>query len=312
MPRIALVTGADSNYFPLLLEWISSVRAFKESEGMDICVIDAGLTSAQLTTLKPHVKSVVKPDWPAGVPAEKTKGIEFLKSCVCRPFIREMFKGYDIYMWMDSDTWVQDWAGVQMFIDAAARKKDRIAITNGADRSYPKPVRVKWLWRWPYRVANFYFSNGKKPFGFSAAKTLCATYVMNAGCFALSAAAPHWDVWQKNVVLAAQKGRLFPAEQLSLGKTVYLDGCKAEYLPSYAHWICEYAPSWDAAKKVFVEPFTPHMTLGVLHLCGVDDQRASHKAKRVFETTDGGRIELNMRYPRLDAGDLATTKPGRG
>ncbi|MFA4994927.1 MAG: glycosyl transferase family 8 [Bdellovibrionales bacterium] len=312
MPQVALISGADSNYFPLLLEWISSVRAFKESEGMDICVIDAGLTPEQIAQLKPFVKSIVKPEWPAGIPASKTKGNDRLKSCVCRPFIREMFKGYDIYMWMDADTWVQDWSGVQMFLDAAARKKDRIAIINGADRSSPKQVRVKWLWRWPYRIANFYFSNAKKAFGFSIAKKLCDRYVMNVGCFALSAAAPHWERWQKNIVTAATKGKLFTAEQLTLGVMVYLEGYKAEFLPSYAHWFCDNPPLWDAQKKMFVEPFTPHETLGILHLCGVDAQRASRNAKLKVETTDGKSIELSLRYPHFAAGDLESEKPKRG
>ncbi|MFA5040471.1 MAG: glycosyl transferase family 8 [Bdellovibrionales bacterium] len=312
MPSIALVSGADSNYFPLLREWISSVRRCKESEGLDICVIDAGLTAEQISALKPEVKSIVSPEWPVGIPASKTKDMDRLKACVCRPFIREIFPGYDTYMWMDADTWVQDWAGAQMFLDAANLKKDRIAITNGADRAYPKSFRVKWLWRWPYRIANFYFSNGKAAYGFSVAKKLCTEYVMNAGCFALSAKAPHWDRWQKNIVAAAAKGKLFTAEQLSLGVTVYLDGCKAEMLPSYTHWICENAPFWDRQKGAFVEPFMPHMTLGVLHLVGVDALRASRKAEGKFQTTDGAFVALPLRYPHFDGGDLTTAKPKRG
>jgi hypothetical protein len=313
MPSIAFVSGADSNYYPLLREWIASVRQFKESAGMDICIIDSGLTPRQIDELKPLVKSLINPDWPEGIPKKKTKGKERLKSCVCRPFIRDMFPGYDIYMWMDADTWVQDWSAVEMFLGSANRKKDRIVVTNGADRSNPKQIRIKWLWHWPYRIGSFFLSNGKKAFGFSVAKKLCANQGISAGCFALSAQAPHWKVWQKNLVIAAANGKLFPAEQLALGKTVHFDGYKAELLPVYAHWVCGDAnPLWDQQKNAFVEPYTPHVTLGILHLCGVDNLRASKTAKKIFETMDGKQIELSLRYPHFNAGDLTVAKPKRG
>ena len=43
-----IVTLTDSNYFPLLEELIHSIRKFKESENVDICVLDAGLTADQI------------------------------------------------------------------------------------------------------------------------------------------------------------------------------------------------------------------------------------------------------------------------
>jgi hypothetical protein len=312
MPSVALISGADSNYYPLLREWIHSVRSFKESAAIDLCIIDGGLTSEQLNELRPLVKTIVNPAWPAGIPSRKTKGKDRLKTCVCRPFIREMFPDYDLYMWMDADTWVQDWSGVEMFLVAAGRKADRIVVTNGADRSAPKEFRVKWLWRWPYRVTNFYFNNGRRVLGFSEAKKLCTRFVVNAGCFALSAKAPHWERWQKNVVVAATKGRIFPAEQLALGMTIFLDGYEAEFLPSYAHWLCSTFPCWDEQQRVFVEPFMPHEVLGVLHLCGVDGMRASKMAKGRFETVDGSHVELNLRYPHYDGGELPLAKAKRG
>ncbi|MDD4616272.1 MAG: hypothetical protein PHW76_04040 [Alphaproteobacteria bacterium] len=311
MPKIALISGADKNYFPLLIEWIDSVRRFKESEGMDICVIDSGMTSEQLATVKPFCKSIVCPEWPADLPERKLKGNEGLKTNVCRPFIREIFPGYDTYMWMDADTWVQEWSSVQMFLDAADKKKDRFVATNGADRNAPKLFRIKWLWRWPRRVTNFYFNNTAKPFGFAAAQKLCAQAVINAGCFALSAQAPHWDRWKKLIVKAANKGKLFTSDQISLGVMIYIDGYKAEMLPSYAHWSCNLAPLWDPQKKAFVEPSTPHMALGVLHMHGIDEERASKKNKRLYETTDGGQIELNIRNPHIDGGDMLTVRMKR-
>ena len=43
MSKKTIVTLADSNYFPLLLELIHSIRKFKESENIDISVLMAAI-----------------------------------------------------------------------------------------------------------------------------------------------------------------------------------------------------------------------------------------------------------------------------
>ena len=48
MTKKTIVTLSDSNYFPLLEELIHSIRKFKESENIDICVLDAGLNLLKL------------------------------------------------------------------------------------------------------------------------------------------------------------------------------------------------------------------------------------------------------------------------
>lgn len=305
-----IVTGCDANYYPLLQELIASIRQFPESNAVDICIIDAGLSHEQVEALSGSAAHVVSPEWPAAIPAGRTKGKDYLKACVCRPFIPKMFPGYDMYVWLDADTWVQRWSAIEMFIEAA-KKGDRISLTSSADRAYTKPVRISWLGNWPIKVKNFYSSNGRKPFGNSFAKAMVAQYVLSAGCFALTADAPHWKRWQELVVEAATKGKLFPAEQLALGKLVHLEGYRAELLPAYTHWLCVCKPRWDAEQKLFVEPFMPHEPLGVLHLSGVDDLRADRTATTALETVTGDKVNLNYRFPGFDGGRLGRATPER-
>ena len=47
MKKNTIVTLADANYFPLLEELIQSIKRFKESEKVAICILDAGLTTEQ-------------------------------------------------------------------------------------------------------------------------------------------------------------------------------------------------------------------------------------------------------------------------
>ena len=55
MKKNVIVSLADANYFPLLEELINSIRRFKESESIAICILDAGLTQEQKDKLNNKV-----------------------------------------------------------------------------------------------------------------------------------------------------------------------------------------------------------------------------------------------------------------
>ncbi len=68
-----IVTLTDSNYFPLLEELIHSIRKFKESENVDICVLDAGLTADQIEKINTSVNEIKKAEWDIEIPFHKKK-----------------------------------------------------------------------------------------------------------------------------------------------------------------------------------------------------------------------------------------------
>ena len=47
MKKNVIVSLADANYFPLLEELIASIKRFRNSDSVAICVLDAGLTNEQ-------------------------------------------------------------------------------------------------------------------------------------------------------------------------------------------------------------------------------------------------------------------------
>ena len=85
--KTAFISSADANYYPMLLEWVHSIRRFPQSAGMDICILNAGLTDQQVQRLKDEGCIVKEAQWPCDLPAYKIRGREYLKSCICRPFI---------------------------------------------------------------------------------------------------------------------------------------------------------------------------------------------------------------------------------
>ena len=298
MSRVIFVSSSDHNYFPMLLEWVHCLRSFDEFKDMDIGIMNAGMTPEQLDILRPLVTTLIEAEWPCKIPAYKIRGREYLKACVSRPWIPKYFPGYDYYFWMDCDTWLQNTEGVKLFLEGASRNK--IALTGQVDRAYPRQIRVKWLGRWPWKVRGFYFSNALRAFGFKTAKELLPYHVLLAGAFCLKADAPHWKHWQNLVKKAVVKGKLFTAEQTSLGIMCYLDGYDFEILPGWTHWLCEFKPIWNKQKGKFVEPYLPHNEISILHLSGFDEMRLDRSITTDFKTMDGDTIQLSYRYPDFD------------
>ena len=99
MKSRAIVTLADSNYFELLLELIDSIKKYKESENVSICVLDAGLKDQEIEIIKKKVYSIKKAKWDIEVPSHKVLGREWLKSQVSRAFIPNYFPEFEHYDW---------------------------------------------------------------------------------------------------------------------------------------------------------------------------------------------------------------------
>ena len=95
MKKNVIVSLADSNYFPLLNELIDSIKTFKESSEVAICILDAGLSEDQKTELSSKVDEIKSAEWDIKVPDSKIKGREWLKSQVSRAFLPKYFPSYE-------------------------------------------------------------------------------------------------------------------------------------------------------------------------------------------------------------------------
>ena len=76
MKKNVIVSLADSNYFPLLDELVNSIKRFKESENVAICILDAGLTQEQKKTLLNKVDEIKSAEWDIEVPGYKVNNKE--------------------------------------------------------------------------------------------------------------------------------------------------------------------------------------------------------------------------------------------
>ena len=113
MKKNVIVSLADANYYPLLDELVDSIKQFKESENVAICILDAGLEEKQKNALLKKVDEIKPAEWDIEVPGYKVKGKEWLKSQVSRAFLPKYFPNYEKYVWIDCDAWVNDWQSVE-------------------------------------------------------------------------------------------------------------------------------------------------------------------------------------------------------
>ena len=300
--KLIIVSLAEKGYFSLIRDLVLSVRALRPE--VKIGILDLGFEPAQRDWLAERVEHLVAPDWDVEFP-HRAQTPNLLKAAVARPFLPRHFPGYEMYVYIDSDAWVQRWETIELYCSAAGR--DRIAITPEIDRAYkrhykrPKFLGMTLQWK-HYREA----------FGWRVAHRLGHNPMVNGGAFALHSEAPHWEAWQRAITRVLQRTRFFPAEQIAMNYLIFGERLPANFLPSYCNWMPgDAAPAFDRSRRLFVEPYVPHQPIGIMHLAGSDAK------SRTFQlaTTDGGTLETSLRYGETRAlcgqSDAETDAVGR-
>ena len=297
MKKNVIISLADSNYFLLLDELIDSIKRFKESQEIAICILDAGLEDKQKEILKKKVDSIESADWDIKVPEAKVKGKEWLKSQVSRAFLPKYFPGYEKYIWIDADAWVNSWYPIKLLLKACENNK--LSIVSSADRAYGRVLRAEWVFRSFARIKSQNYKHAKSS-GFSEtiARQVALKPHLNIGVFALQANSTHWEIWQKNLKKALSSGKVWGSEQIAMNVTIYSDGLDVEILPAYCNWTLIEALKFDKIRNTLVEPYLPNHEIGIVHFAGKNNDQIRNDKNFVskIETLDGDIIDKKLRF----------------
>jgi len=297
MKKNVIVSLADSNYFELLNELIDSIKRFDESKNVAICILDAGLTEDQKLKLSQKVDDIKSAEWDIKVPAFKVMGKEWLKSQVSRAFLPKYFPGYEKYLWIDADAWVNKWEALDLYFKGSNANK--LAISTSADRSYGRVLRADWLIGSIAKVKSQNYKHAKSS-GFSetVARKIALMPHLNIGVFCLNADAPHWVVWQKNLKQALSSGKIFGSEQVAMNIAIYVDDLEIEILPAYCNWTLIYRLKFDTVNNTLVEPYLPNHEIGIIHLAGKtsDVVRFNKNHLSEIKTLEGKIIKKSLRF----------------
>ncbi len=301
MKNYTIVSLADANYFDLLNELVNSILQFKESDDVDICILDAGLTDEQKTTLSKKVKQIKKAEWDIEVPGYKIGKKKWLKSQVSRAFLPKYFPGYKKYLWIDCDAWVNDWNSVELYFKACENGK--LGITQTLGPGYKIMSKVKWLFG---KIAVIKSQNFKhaisSKIGIDKARKLAFAPHINIGVFSLEENSNCWKSWQENLKKTLSSGKIFGSEGLAINMSVYIDNVNTEFLPLNCNWIASnLLPKYNEQEKTFVEPYLPNYKIGIMHLAaGIwkdqKDMRIDKSIKIELKTLNNSTVTKSLRY----------------
>lgn len=190
-----------------------------------------------------------------------------------------LFPGYDVYVWLDGDTWVQHAEGIDHIV-AGARMADICA--------HPQLDPNYWACRYP----DFY---SLRVYDRLFGAEVCARYapypMINAGVFGAMAASPLWDEWAALLVdirsrLRDQRDRFF-SDQIPLHHLIYSGALTLHPLRAVDNWLVQHCtPRVDTATGRLTAPSLPHEEINIIHLVGATKDQAYRL----------GEIETSLRF----------------
>ena len=301
MKKNVIVSLADANYFPLLDELVDSIKRFKQSEDVAICILDAGLKQDQRDSLSKKVDEIKNAEWDIEVPGYKVKGKEWLKSQVSRAFLPKYFPNYEKYLWIDCDAWVNDWSCIDLYFKACDDGK--LGITQTIGPGYKITSKVNWLFGKLALIKSQNFKHAvKSKISYADARKLAFAPHINIGVFSLEKDSKGWSTWQNNLEKTLKAGNIFGSEGLAINMSVYIDNLETEFLPLNCNWITSnLLPKYDQKQSTFVEPYLPNYKIGIMHLAaGIwkdgKDMRVDKTIKIELDTLDKNKILKSLRY----------------
>ena len=279
--RTLFVTAANEAYVPLLRGLVHSLQQWQPLPYTDLACFDLGLEAGSKQWMAQHARHVKEPGWDLPV-SERIKATEpHARALTVRPFLRDYFPGYDVYLWIDADSWVQERQALDWYLAGAAR--GALAITPQVHHAY-RHTQAGFLWR-AQRMQAYFGQPG-------AQRLSWATY-FNAGIFALPANAPHWTRWRNafETGLKAADGDVC-CDQTALNHMLWTETMPVTPMPALCNWLCHLAlPGYDSKRKRFCEPTAPGASLGILHLA------ADTKDIRIRVREAEGVKDVGLRFP---------------
>ena len=302
--KTAIISLADSKYFHLLNELVDSILCKPESKNVQICILDGGLNVDQIKILEKKVFQIKKPDIDMQISRIGLEKKPYLMGICARLFLRELFPNFEKYIWIDSDAWLNSWNAIDLLLKASDRGK--LAIVSMSDRHTGRVLRVNWF----LRGLGFVKSQNYKHAIASGYSTAISRKVglephLNAGVFCLEHNSEFWEVWLKEFRFAVKKGRVFGSDQIALNIAVHVLGQSADILPYYCNWIPSLSNTkFDIEKNTFVEGYTPHHEIGIIHLAGGvkvgnEDMRFNGDLTLPISTTNNSIIHKSFRFKNI-------------
>lgn len=252
---------------------IESLARHPSLRELPIGLLDCGIAAENLAWFEDRGVQVRTAEWNIDFPqlAEWQAKLAGYKILIARPFLPGYFPEFDVFVWLDSDLWVQTPEAIENFLKAAETSPFNAVLEY--DRNYTPYRSGPTWWRFFHRL-------NKRFFGAQIADALYHRPNINAGVFCMRRDAPHWRAWQNILTSALQKPHPIDkssilVEQAALNVAVYAGNLPMACLPATHNWSCLQAiPAWNEQSRQLVEPHPPHAPISILHMTGPTKDKA--------------------------------------
>ena len=282
MTRTIVVTGCDEAHHPLAAELLTSLRnVCGRSVTIGFVQVGDATPPEAITAAADHVAQVRDADFRS----ETRQGLPLAYLGV-KARLPELFPGYETYVWLDGDTWLQNAAGLGQ-ISHAANLAD-IAMHPELDPNY-------YGTHYPHEHMRVVYT---RIYGADEAQRCLDRPMLNSGVFAARAESPVWALWRAALADVRERAKTRPdiwfSDQIPLHRLVVFGQVTVSPLRAVNNWLVGLCPpAVNLERKRLLAPSPPYEEINILHLIG------RSKVTR-FQLGDSGR-ELTFRYTDIRA-----------
>jgi hypothetical protein len=285
----AIVFSFDEAFSTLGKGLILSILEQTTPDEFELKLVDIGCSEQTISWMEGHGIAVKKFERKKYYP----KGLKGLKSYqdaeLCRPHIPELFPGYEIYLWCDTDLWVQNISSLRVYRDAVRDNPATIAISPLVDASY----------QFYYQDAREFVHYSRSWFAEAYGETIASTYgnkaIFSAGVLAMHASNPIWKSWATEVNAVFRRpysvhAVRHVAEQVALNYLVYAFN-KYTPLEAIHNYNCHIGCAVRRNGRVVLNNF-PFREVGIVHL--------TLSGRKMKEYIEGGLLYQEGKYLSAD------------
>lgn len=193
----------------------------------------------------------------------------YAHAMTCRPYLREIFPGYDVYVYIDADIRIADSSAFDFYL-AAGDSPEGVCICREDDPTYAFVEN-------PQTAALYHELRRQRMtqvFGADAAAITQNQLAFNAGMFAMHRDCPLWSHYRTNLEQAMQFPFDHMLEQDALMLAILQHRPRDLRVgPATMNWLCSISqPVFDQRLQRWVRPQPPHEPIAVLHLTNSNER----------------------------------------
>lgn len=290
-----VVSAANDAYLHLLEGMLASIAG--KLTDFDLGIVNLGLSDSGKERIAAHKADahIARAEWRRAFPGID-KVPEYKKIFISKPYIPEMFPGYDNYVWVDADVWFQNAGGLDDYVEAS--EKTGAAFSFEAHPTYRSTQKVRTLDIFGVtiikNIKDYFLTKRREMFGTRVAAKIGMHSILNSGLFCMAAESPVWRAWQEKILaanLGRQHRRTQICDQTCLQMALIQRELSYAVMPATHNWIPGLsAPLVDAETFTLLDTAWPHLPIKAVHLMGIKN------SKFELPVTDGRRIGTGLQW----------------